>query len=275
MRAIQAILARNLIKFFRDKMRFLFTVLMSGFLLFTFSFVMKSAVTGLAHPMNYLISGIVIMMVFQSALNNSMSILEDISSGFMKEILVAPVARWQIAVGQVLSSAVLAVLQGVLVLAIGICMGLRLDVLHLLLMVGLMLLVGATFSSLGLYLAAIAKESTTFQVLISVVTMPLTFLSGAYIPTTVLPSVLRFVVFLNPLTYATAMFRYTALRMESMTTAELVKSGVAFDLHGFVVGPSYGVFITLTIGAVFFALCVHQFRKADFSKVRVFKRARH
>jgi ABC-2 type transport system permease protein len=130
MRAIQAILARNLIKFFRDKMRFFFTLFMGGFLLFTFSFVMKSAVAGLDQPMNYLISGIIIMMVFQSALNNSMSILEDISSGFMKEILVAPIARWQIAVGQVLSSAILAFLQGVLILVVGIFMGLSLDPVH-------------------------------------------------------------------------------------------------------------------------------------------------
>jgi hypothetical protein len=50
MRAIKAILARNLIKFFRDKMRFFFTLFMGGFLLFTFSFVMKSAVAGLAQP---------------------------------------------------------------------------------------------------------------------------------------------------------------------------------------------------------------------------------
>jgi ABC-2 type transport system permease protein len=275
MRAIQAILARNLIKLFRDRMRFFFTLFMSGFLLFTFSFVMKSAVAGLAHPMNYLISGIVIMMVFQSALNNSMNILEDISSGFMKEILVAPIARWQIAVGQVLSSSAIAVLQGVLVLVLGLFLGLRLDPVHFLLMVVLMILVGVTFSSLGLWLAALAKESTTFQVLISVVTMPLTFLSGAYIPTTVLPSILRPVVYLNPLTYATSMFRYTALRMESMSTGDLLKSGVAFDIHGFVVRPMDGVFVTLAIGTVFFALCVRQFRKADFSRVTVFKRGGH
>ena len=91
MRAIMAILSRNLIKFFRDRMRFVFTLFMSAFFLFVFSFVMKSSAAGLDHPMNYLISGIIIMTVFQTALNNSMSILEDISSGFMKEILVAPI----------------------------------------------------------------------------------------------------------------------------------------------------------------------------------------
>jgi len=272
MRAIEAILVRNLIKLVRDKTRFFFTLFMSGFLLFTFSFVMKSAVAGIEHPMNYLVAGIVIMMVFQSALNNSMNILEDIASGFMKEILVAPIARWQIAVGQILSSTVVAVVQGVLVLVLGFFLGLRLDVSHFLLLVGLMMLVGLTFSSLGLYLAALSKESTTFQVLVTVVTMPLTFLSGAYIPTTVLPSILRPIVYLNPLTYATSMFRYAALEMDTKTTAELLRAGVAFDLHGFVVLPWHGGLITAGIGAVFFALCVRQFRKADFSRIAVFKR---
>jgi ABC-2 type transport system permease protein len=54
-----------------------------------------------------------------------------------------------------------------------------------------------------------------------------------------------------------------------------VKSGVAFDFHGFVIRPLDGVLITLAIGTVFFALCVRQFRKADFSRVRVFKRGGH
>jgi len=269
MRAIQAILMRNLIKFFRDRMRFFFTLFMSGFFLFVFSFVMKSAASGIAHPMNYLISGIIIMTVFQTALNNSMNILEDISSGFMKEILVAPIGRWQIAIGQVLSSTAIAVLQGVIVITIGFFMGLRLDVLHGLLMVGLMILVGITFSSMGLFLAALSKESTTFQILISIVAMPLTFLSGAYIPTTVMPAILRPVVFLNPLTYTTSAFRYVALHMENMSTAELVKSGVAFNIHGFVVLPYFGAILVLAIGAVFFGLCVDQFGKADFSRVKV------
>lgn len=275
MRAVQAILVRNLLKLFRDKTRFFFTLFMSGILLFTFSFVMKSAVAGLENPMNYLVAGIVIMMVFQSALNNSMNILEDIASGFMKEILVAPIARWQIAVGQILSATAIAVAQGSIVLLLGFLLGLRLDAIHFLLMIGVMLLVGATFSALGLYLAALAKESTTFQVLITVVTMPLTFLSGAYIPTTVLPSLLHPVVYLNPLTYATSLFRYAALHMESLTPAELIRSGVAFDVHGFVVLPWHGAVITLAIGATFLFLCVRQFRNADFSRVTVFKRGAH
>jgi ABC-2 type transport system permease protein len=272
MRAIKAILMRNLIKFFRDRMRFFFTLFMSAFFLFVFSFVMKSAAVGLDHPMNYLISGIIIMTVFQTALNNSMSILEDIASGFMKEILVAPIGRWQIAIGQVLSSSAIAVLQGIIIVAIGFFMGLTLDPLHCGIMIGLMLLVGVCFSSMGLYLAALSKESTTFQIIISVVAMPLTFLSGAYIPTTVMPAFLRPVVFLNPLTYTTSVFRYVALHMEGLSTRELVKEGVAFTVHGVTIHPYFGAVLVAVVGAVFFALCVNQFGKADFSRVKV---ARH
>jgi len=43
--------------------------------------------------MNYLIAGVIIMTVFQTGINNSSDILSDISDGYMKEVMVAPIAR--------------------------------------------------------------------------------------------------------------------------------------------------------------------------------------
>ena len=119
---------------------------------------MKSATTGIANPTNYLISGIIIMTVFQAALNNSMTIIEDISSGFMKEILVAPISRCQISIGQILSAAVVAVLQGIIILVLGLFIGLSTDILQFIKMIVIMVIVGITFSSMGLYLAILAKN---------------------------------------------------------------------------------------------------------------------
>jgi len=210
------------------------------------------------------------MTVFQTALNNSMHILEDISSGFMKEILVAPMARWQIAIGQVLASTIIAVLQGLIIIVAGFFMGLKVDMLHGFLMVALMCLVGLTFSALGLYLAALAKESANFQMLIMLVSFPLTFLSGAYIPTMVIPRILRPIVYLNPLTYTTSAFRFVTLQMDNLSQNALIKAGVAFNVHGFVIGPSLAVVLVLVMGITFFMLCVNQFSKADFSRIKVF-----
>jgi ABC-2 type transport system permease protein len=271
MRAIKAILIRNLTAFSRDKMRFVFTLLMSGFFLFIFSFVMKSAAINIPRPMNYLISGIIIMTVFQSALNNSMNIIEDVSSGFMKEILVAPITRWQISMGQIASATIISVIQGMLIILIGLLIGLQLDPLHFFEMTCVMVLVGITFASIGLFLATLSKNSSTFQVLISVIAMPLTFLSGAYIPTTVLPGFLSTIIYLNPLTYTTSAFRYVALRMDGASEATLLQSGVAFNIGGWIVTPHIALAMVVLIGIIFFSLCVRQFNKADFSHVKVFR----
>jgi ABC-2 type transport system permease protein len=271
MRAINAILIRNLTNFIRDRVRLFFTVFMSVVFLFIFSFVMKSTTTGIVSPTNYLIAGIIIMTVFQAALNNSMLTIEDISSGFMKEILVAPISRYQISMGQILSSAVVAVLQGIIILGLGLFIGLSTDILQFIKLTAIMILVGITFSSMGLYLATLAKNSTNFQLIIGIITMPLTFLSGAYIPTTILPKFLLPIIYLNPLTYTTSIYRYITLRMEHYSNDRLIKEGVAFDIHGFIITPYLGLIIVLIIGIIFFILCVKQFNKADFSKVKVSK----
>lgn len=272
MRPIIAIINRNILKLARDKMRLFSMLFMTVMFLFIFSFVTKSVMAGMGNPMSYLISGIIIMTVFQTSLNNSMNILEDISSGFMKEIIVAPIKRWQIAIGQVLSSAIISVIQGIIIVAIGVFLGLRLTLVNAAFMIVIMILTGITFSSIGLYLAAKSKDSTNFQLLITVISFPLMFLSGAYIPTMAIPKVLIPVIFVNPLTHTTAIFRYAALNMEGMTTNELLKAGVAFNAGGFIITPAYSALIVAVIGSIFFFLCVRAFAKADFSRVKVFKR---
>jgi len=270
-RPIKAILSRNLLKLRRDRMKLFLNLFMSALFLFIFSFVIKSTGRGLDHPMNYLISGIIIMTVFQSSLSNSMNILEDISSGFMKEILVAPINRWQIAIGHVLSAMVVSVIQGLIIVVIGLFMGLSIDFLHAVAMVGLMFLVGLTFSALGLYLATLTKESSNFQLLITIVSFPLTFLSGAYIPTMALPGILLPLVYLNPLTYTTAAFRFITLHMENMPVADLVKAGVAFNVNGFIITPVMSLMFIVAMCFLFFYLCVNRFNSADFSRVKIFK----
>lgn len=118
-------------------------------------------------------------------------------------------------------------------------------------------------------LVIVQRNSPAFQTMSSMVTMPLVFVSGAFIPTTVMPGFLLPIVYLNPLTYTTSIFRYIALDAFGMSQAELVQQGMAFNIAGFVITPWMGLVITLLIGAVFFALCVVKFNKADFSTIKL------
>lgn len=270
MRGTLAVIKRNLTNFTRNKLQLIFSVSMPLFMMFIFSFTMKSSSAGMDHPLNYLISGIIIMSVFQAALSNSTNILEDISCGFMKEIIVSPIPRWQISIGQVLSSSIIALLQGLIIIIIGLFAGLDLSILQFIEMFLFMILTAVTFSSLGLFLASVAKTSTTFQAMISVFTIPLTFLSGAYIPTTSMPGIVRPFIYINPLTYTTAIFRYISLKMNTLSDDALVAQGVAFKIHGFIIEPYAGIIIISLMFVIFFSLCVSKFNKADFSNVKVF-----
>jgi ABC-2 type transport system permease protein len=189
----------------------------------------------------------------------------------MREILVSPVKRWQISLGQILSATLVSVLQGILIMILASFLGLRIDFLHGAAMVVVMVLFGMTFSSIGLFLATMAKSSSTFQIMISVIVMPLTFLSGAYIPIPLIPAFLRPVIYLNPLTYTTSVFRYVAMHLENATEQALVTSGIAFNINGFMVTPPVALCIMVAMGALFFLLCVRKFNRADFSSVKVAK----
>lgn len=148
----------------------------------------------------------------------------------------------QISMGHILSWAVIATLQGVVTMICGIVLGLRVDVLQILLLAAVMLVSAMAFSAIGLFLATVSRNSPGF----------------------LLP-----VVYLNPLTYTTSIFRYIALGAHTLTTEELIEQGMAFSIEGFVITPLIGLAITILIGAFFFGVCVRKFNRADFSNIKV------
>ncbi len=265
MNPIVAIIERNLLNYIRNKARLLGSLFMSIFMLVMFSFLMKSSMNGLDQPMNYLLAGVIIMTAFQIGINHSSEILADIAGGYMKEVMVAPISRSEISIGNIMAGALVATLQGTIMMILAIFLGLHVSVLQFL----LMLISTMTFSAIGLFLATVSRNAPAFQTVSSMVMMPLTFVSGAYIPTTIMPGFLLPVVYLNPLTYTTSIFRYIALGAHKLTTMELLEQGMAFAIGGFVITPIMGLAITVLIGAFFFVLCIRKFNQADFSSVKI------
>lgn len=263
---IGALWFRNIKIFMRNRIQLVFTIIMPFFFLYVFSAIFKNE--AIENPVNYMLAGIVITTVFQTALTIASSTIDDIVSGFMKEVLVSPVKRIQIALGQLLSAATIATFQGILILIIGYFIGLKFARIQTpFLVIGMMILVGLVFSGLGLFLAALVKNSQTFQVVITAISMPLTFLCGAYIPLSLLPSALKVVAYLNPMTYTTATFRTIILEKTDLTTQQLLAEQLAFKFGDFVVTPSISLLIVLIFGGIFLALSTIVFNKVDFSRI--------
>ena len=157
MRVIGALWYRNLRAFVRNKVQLVFTLAFPFFFLYVFSAIFKNEY--IENPISYMLAGIIITGVFQTALAISASTVTDIVSGFMKEVLVSPVKRLQIAAGQLLAAATIATAQSMLVMIAGWFIGLRFNSIFTpLIAIAVMFIVGIVFCGLwSLYRCACKK----------------------------------------------------------------------------------------------------------------------
>ena len=263
---ILALWFRNIKIFARNRVQLIFTIIMPFFFLFVFSSIFKNE--NIENPVNYMLAGILITTVFQTALTVATSTIEDIVSGFMKEVLVSPVKRIQIAAGQLLSAATIATFQGIIIFFIGYFIGLKFTSwITPFEVIAVMIMVGLVFSGLGLFIATLVKNSQTFQVVYTAISMPLTFLCGAYIPLSMLPKTLQYIAYLNPMTYTTAFFRTIILEKTSLTTDQLVAEQLAFKIGSFVITPFFSMAIVIIFGIIFLLLSTYVFSIVDFSTI--------
>lgn len=266
MNTVLALWMRGLKAFIRNKTGLIFSLIFPFFFVYVFGAIFKNDF--IQNPIAYMLSGVIITTVFESSLNLASSTVDDMVSGFMKEVLVSPAKRIAVAMGQILSAATVSTLQGILILVIGLFIGIKFThwttPFYILLS---MISIGIVFSGVGLFMATKVRNGQTFQIVKTAVTMPLTFLSGAYIPLSMLPGTLRYVSYINPMTYATAFFRMIVLEKTNLSTAELVKEGLAIDINGFIVTPVMSFAIILMIGLIFLLLSTTSFVKTDFSRL--------
>lgn len=266
MGTVFALWKRGLKAFVRNKTALIFSVLIPFFFIYVFGAIFKNDF--IENPIAYMLSGVIIVTVFESALTISSSTVDDMVSGFMKEVLVSPVRRISVAAGQILTATTVATVQGMLILSIGMFIGIKfttwLTPLYVLLS---MICVGLVFSGVGLFMATIVKSGQTFQIVKTAVVMPLTFISGAYLPLSILPNGLKYFAYINPMTYATAFFRMIVLEKTGLSNQQLVKEGLAIDINGFIVTPFMSFVIIIGIGLIFLTLSTISFINTDFSKI--------
>ncbi|RDU24117.1 ABC transporter permease [Anaerosacchariphilus polymeriproducens] len=266
MSTIVALWKRGLKAFVRNRTGLIFSLIFPLFFVYVFGAIFKN--DAIENPIAYMLSGVIITTVFENSLNLASTTVDDMVSGFMKEVLVSPAKRIEVAVGQLLSAATVSTLQGIMILVIGLFIGIKFTswITPFYILIS-MICIGMVFSGVGLFMATKVRSGQTFQIIKTAVTMPLTFLSGAYIPLSMLPDLLKYVAYLNPMTYATAFFRMIVLEKINLSNAELVKEGLAIKINGLIITPAMSFLIIIMIGVIFIVLSTKSFVNTDFSRI--------
>lgn len=218
--AIYVVVARELIKFFRERGRLVSTLARPVIWLFLVGGGMSRLVSpdmGMPY-MQFIFPGIIGMTILFSSIFSSISIIWDKEFGFMKEMLVAPVPRFSLVVGKALSGTVVSTLQALVILLLFPFVGLELGVLQIVLILGISLLLSFCISSLGILIASFYESFESFSVIMNFIIMPMFFLSGAMYPVKLLPPVLGLFTRINPLTYGIDALKYMVFPERKLLT---------------------------------------------------------
>jgi ABC-2 type transport system permease protein len=121
---IYSIWRRDVIRFVRDRSRLIGSLGQPLLFLVVFGSGLSSAIGRLGQTsgmpgLNYvqfMFPGIIVMAILFTAIMSAISVVWDREFGFLKEVLVAPVPRWAVAVGKALGGSTTAVFQGVIIL---------------------------------------------------------------------------------------------------------------------------------------------------------------
>jgi ABC-2 type transport system permease protein len=241
---VYTIWLRNIKRYLRSKSRIIGSLGMPLFFLLVLGFGLNSVVripgTGQGY-MGFIIPGIISMSVMFTSVFSGIQIIWDKQFGFLKETLVAPVSRLEIMFGQTLGGATTAFIQGFIILVLSLFMGLSItSVSGFLSAFVFMVLIGLSFTAFGIAIASKMEDMHGFQLIMNFVIFPIFGLSGALFPIDSLPSWLKSLTLIDPLTYGVEGIRYG-----------LAGTSQVNPFVGFVVLAGFTVFMVVVGAALF------------------------
>lgn len=168
----------------------------------------------------YLFPGMLMMTVQMPAITVGMRLIADRQSGYLRELLMAPVSRSTLLLGSCVGGTLAATAQGSVLLGLAGAVGLPYDPPLLALLLAGIILASFTLTALALALAVGLRSAETFHMLLGLVMMPLLFLSGAFFPLKTMPGWARTLADANPLAYGVDLLRRCiALRVPDQAAA--------------------------------------------------------
>ena len=150
--------------------------------------------------LDYLTPGIVVMLAVSSAGWTGMGFIEDINSGVMDRMLVTPAWRGAFNLGSVAQCVVSVVLQTLLIIGLALLLGA--DVAHAGVLILVAALLAAAFASLSNGLGVLTRQRESLIGAVSLLLLPLTFLSSALMQLSLAPGWIETVARFNPVDWA-------------------------------------------------------------------------
>ncbi|MGH2734441.1 MAG: ABC transporter permease [Actinomycetota bacterium] len=252
---VTALVRRWWIELLRERLNLVFSLIQPAFWLVFFGAGVERAidpeVIGTDDYISFMLAGIITFTIVGNGVSGAMPLLWDKETGYLDRLMSMPIARSSVIVSRFVFQVVQQSAQILLVVIVALALGVRLETgppgLVVILLAAALLTMSVTAAFCALAYAV--PQHGTFFAIVSFITLPLLFMSNAFVPLDAMPAWMEIVARLNPLTYAIEAIRTLVI--------EGWESSIASSL----------VVLTFT-GAVCLALGTWQFRKQTGSRVR-------
>ncbi|HXI83806.1 MAG TPA: ABC transporter permease [Verrucomicrobiae bacterium] len=171
------------------------------------SFSAPSAPSGHGY-LEYFFGGTIVLVLLFTAIFSTISIIEDRREGFLQAVLVAPVGRFALVLGKILGGTSLALIQGLMFLLLAPFVGISFSIASVIWLVVVMFLLSFALTGLGFLLAWRMDSTQGFHAIMNLFLIPLWLLSGAVFPPSGAPSIMRWIMVCNPVSYGVIAIRH-------------------------------------------------------------------
>jgi ABC-2 type transport system permease protein len=271
--AVYIIWYRDIIRFWRDRVRLVMSLVQPILYLAIFGVGLSSTLgksgslggAGLPASFSYIqfmYPGVLGMAVLFTAIFSAMSVVWDREFGFLREILVAPISRSAVALGKALGGATQAALQGVVMLVFAPFVGVHLTVVSVLEVIPLLFLLAFALTSFGVAISARLKTMQGFQVVMNFLMMPMFFLSGALFPLRGLPGWMTVLTRFDPVAYGIAPVRSAILGGAGLPQAAVDRL-TSVTIGSYIVPVGVDVGVLAAFSAAMLAIAMRSFRHRD------------
>jgi ABC-2 type transport system permease protein len=151
--------------------------------------------------LEYFFPGTVVLVVLFTSIFSTISIIEDRREGFLQGVLTAPVSRSAIVLGKVLGGTTLAMIQGIVFVALAPAAGIPLTPVGAAYAVVVLFVLSLALTGLGYCLAWKMDSTQGFHAIMNLILMPMWMLSGALFPDAGTPRWVSWLMAANPLRY--------------------------------------------------------------------------
>jgi ABC-2 type transport system permease protein len=205
---VMALARRWWIELLRERLNLVFSIAQPAIWLVFFGAGVERAidleVIGTDDYIGFMLAGIIAFTIVGNGVSGAMPLLWDKETGYLDRLMSMPIARSSVIVSRFVFQVAQQSAQILLVVLVALALGVRIEAGPLGLVVILIAAALLTMSVTAAFsaLAYAVPQHGTFFAIAGFVTLPLLFMSNAFVPLEAMPPWMEVVARLNPLTYA-------------------------------------------------------------------------